>query len=99
MPAACIPFPELAGKIMEEKWSLEQIENYIEEEIERREEDSTLDCTTWNIVLLEDILENPDLPVEIVIRKEYREIVKKLCEYVKSLKKQEVKNEKGRNVR
>jgi len=88
MPAACLPFPELARKIMEEKWNLKQIENYIEEEIKKYEKTPIPDCTIWNIVFLEDILENPNLPIEI-IRGEYREITKKLCEYIKSLKKEE----------
>jgi len=85
MSTTCIPFPELARKIMEEKWNLEQIENYIEEEIKKYEKTPIPDCTIWNIVFLEDILENPDFPVEIV-REEYREVVKELCRYVKSLK-------------
>ena len=82
---------------MEEKWSLKQIENYIEKEIKKYEKFPILDCTIWNIVFLEDILENPDLPAEI-IREEYRKVVKELCRYVKSFKNQEARNEKGRNM-
>lgn len=98
MPAVCIPFPELAERIMKEKWSMERIRNYIEKQVEKCERNLFMDCSVWNVVFLEDILENPDLPIEI-IKEEYREITKRFCEYVKSLKKQEVKkDEKGRNM-
>ena len=98
MPVACIPFSELAEKIIKEKWNMKQIKNYIEKQVEKYEKNLFMDCSVWNIVFLEDILENPNLPIEI-IREEYREITKNSANMLNLLKKRRLKNEKGKNMR